>query len=381
MGRKNRRLTVAYVKAAAPGRHYDAGGHGLILRVTPAGSRRWTWRGTVRGRTVELGLGSAIYVSLREARERAFEYRRLSVSGIDPRVQNHAGLTFGEAFERVVDIQRRSWKEGSSTEAGWRQTGRDYMSAFANRPVADIRAADMLAVVLPIWLEKNSTADRVLRRISTVLKWAVAEGLRHDDPSPAVRAALPRKNSTTKHRRSIPHAELGGALEQVEKKESWLGIRLAIRFLALTATRSGEVRGATWKELDLERKVWFIPGARTKTGRGHRIPLSGQALDVIRRARPLGSGQGLVFPGKMAGRPIGRTTMAKLFHGLDLPGTPHGLRSSFRSWAAETDVRREVAEQALGHVVRGQVEAAYQRSDLLEQRREVMQAWADHIAG
>ena len=381
MGRKNRRLTVAYVKTAASGRHYDAGGHGLILRVTPTGSRRWTWRGTVRGRTVELGLGSAKYVTLREARERAFEYRRLSVSGIDPRVRNRAGLTFREAFERVIDIQRRSWKNGSSTEAGWRQTGRSYMDALLDRRVADIQATDVLAVVVPIWSEKHVTANRVLRRISAVLKWAVAEGLRHDDPCPAVRAALPRKSGGTTHYRAIHHSVLGQALDRIEASPAWLGTRLAIRFLALTAARSGEVRGATWSEIDLEARVWTVPGSKTKTGREHRVPLSRQAVELMQRAGTLSSGRRLVFPGKKAGHPVSRTTIAKLFRGLNLPGTPHGLRSSFRSWAAETDVRREVAERALGHVVRNQVEAAYQCSDLLEQRREVMQAWADHISG
>lgn len=381
MGRKNRRLTAAYVKTAGCGRHYDAAGHGLILRVTPTGSRRWTWRGTVRGRTIELGLGSARYVSLREARDRAFEYRRLSLSGVDPRIHNQARMTFGEAFERVIDIQRRSWKSGSSTEAGWRQTARSYMATLRDRPVADVQATDVLAVVMPIWSDKHITASRVLRRISTVLKWAVAEGLRQDDPCPAVRAALPRRRSGTTHHRAIHHSELGRALERIEASPASLGTRLATRFLALTATRSGEVRGASWPEMDLEARVWTVPGSKTKTGRDHRVPLSRQAIDVVKRAGSLSSGKRLVFPGKKVGHPVSRTTIAKLFRGLNLPGTPHGLRSSFRSWAAETDVRREVAEQALGHVVRTQAEAAYQRSDLLERRREVMQAWADHISG
>ena len=381
MSRKNRRLTAAYVKTAKPGRHYDAVGHGLILRVTSTGSRRWTWRGTVRGRTIELGLGSTTYVGLREARERAFEYRRLSLSGVDPRIHNQASLTFGEAFERVIQIQRRSWKSGSTTEAGWRQTGRSYMAALLDRPVADIQATDVLTAVLPIWSDKHITASRVLRRISAVLKWAVAEGLRTDDPCPAVRAALPRKSNGTTHHRAIHHSELGRALKRVEESMAWPGTRLAIRFLALTAARSGEVRDARWSEMDLEARVWTVPGSRTKTGRGHRVPLSRHAIDVVQRARPFSGGRSFVFPGKKAGHPVSRTTIAKLFRGLDLQGTPHGLRSSFRSWAAETDVRREVAERALGHVVRNQVEAAYQRSDLLEQRREVMQAWADHVAG
>lgn len=379
MSRKNRRLTVAYVKRAAPGRHYDAGGHGLILRVTPTGSRRWTWRGTVRGRTIELGLGSTTYVSLREARERAFEYRRLSLSGVDPRIHNQASLTFGEAFERVIRIQRRSWKGGSTTEEGWRQTARSHMATLLDRPVADIQATDVLAVVMPIWSDKYITANRVLRRISAVLKWAVAAGLRSDDPCPAVRAALPRRSQRTTHHRAIHHSELGRALKRIDASPAWPGTRLAISFLALTAARSAEVRGARWSEIDLEARVWTVSGSRTKTGRKHRVPLSGQAVEIVRRARTLSNGRTLVFPGKRAGHPVSRTTIAKLFRGLDLPGTPHGLRSSFRSWAAETDVRREVAEQALGHVVRSQTEAAYQRSDLLEQRREVMQAWADLI--
>lgn len=379
MSRKNRRLTVAYIKRASPGRHYDAGGHGLILRVTPTGSRRWTWRGTVRGRTIELGLGSTTYVSLREARERAFEYRRLSLSGVDPRIHNQASLTFREAFERVIRIQRRSWKGGSTTEEGWRQTARSHMATLLDRPVADIQATDVLAVVMPIWSDKYITANRVLRRISAVLKWAVAAGLRSDDPCPAVRAALPRRSQRTTHHRAIHHSDLGRALKRIDASPAWPGTRLAISFLALTAARSAEVRGARWSEIDLEARVWTVSGSRTKTGRKHRVPLSGQAVEIVRRARTLSNGRTLVFPGKRAGHPVSRTTIAKLFRSLDLPGTPHGLRSSFRSWAAETDVRREVAEQALGHVVRSQTEAAYQRSDLLEQRREVMQAWADLI--
>ena len=173
------------------------------------------------------------------------------------------------------------------------------MAALLERPVAALQATDVLAVVMPIWLEKHTTADRVLRRISTVLKWAVAEGLRRDDPCPAVRAALPRKKSVAKHHRSIPHMELGRALERINDCDASTGTKLVVRLLALTAVRTAEVRLANWDEVDLETDTWVIAGSRTKTAREHRVPLSRQAIEVLEKARPLSGGRSLVFPGRI----------------------------------------------------------------------------------
>ena len=206
------------------------------------------------------------------------------------------------------------------------------------------------------------------------MRWAITKGYRTDDPaSKAVTAALPKHNGPQNHLAALPHAEVAAALREIRESRSWLGIRLLVEFTVLTAARSGEARLTTWAEVDVEAAVWTVPAARMKAGREHRVPLSADALAVLDQARALNGRDGLLFPSSRGGQ-IHRATPSGVLRDLRIPATVHGFRSSFRDWCGETGVPREVAEHCLAHVVQG-VEGAYQRSDLLERRRPVMEDW------
>ena len=255
------------------------------------------------------------------------------------------------------------------------------MPRLADKPVDEIDTADVMAVLLPIWSTKRVTAKRVRQRIAAVMKWAVAQGFRQDDPAgDAISAALPKNTVPQQHQRALPHGEVGAALDRVRRSRAYRGTVLAFEFLVLTACRNGEVRGTRWDEIDTAGAVWTIPAARMKAAREHRVPLSPRALEVLEDARQLADQRGLAFPSP-TGRTLSQSTMPSLLRDLEIGAVPHGFRSSFRDWAAEcTDAPREVCELALAHVNSDRVEAAYRRTDLFEKRRELMSAWADYIA-
>ena len=244
-------------------------------------------------------------------------------------------------------------------------------------PVTTLAEARALAILLPIWNTKRETARRVRQRIGAICKWAIAQNYRDDDPTgPALTAALPKNGNHKEHFKALPYAEVSGALAVIRASGAHVSTRLCLELLTLTATRSGECRLASWDEIDLYAAAWTIPGARTKTGRPHRVPLSGRALEVLADARELTGGAGLVFPSK-GGKPLSDSAMSKLLRDQGIAAVPHGMRSSFRQWAAErTNTPREVCELALAHVNKDRIEAAYQRSDLYDLRRKLMQSWA-----
>ena len=389
-GRKHGRhpekaLSAAFVRTVPkPGRYCD--GHGLYLLVTDTGARCWVQRLTIRGRRRELGLGGFPLVSLAEAREQAFANRKQARSGGDPLAEKRKDQdvpTFEEAAARVIEIHRPSWKNGGKSEAQWESSLRQYVfPRLGRRSVSDVTTADVMSVLTPIWHEKPETARRVRQRIGAVMKWAVAQGLRQDNPAgDAIGAALPRHADIKRHQRALPHGQVAGAIEAVRASEASMTAKLAFEFLVLTACRSGEVRLAQWDEIDLEARQWTIPGERMKAKRPHRVPLSGRALEVLSVARTLAQdGTGLVFSGMRYGKPLSDATLSKLLRELGIPAVPHGFRSSFRDWAAEkTNHSREVMEAALAHVVDNQTEAAYARSDLFDHRRKLMDDWAAYL--
>ena len=371
-----KRLTAAFVKHATPGRYYDA--HGLILRVKPTGSKQWIWRGTIRGRRVDLGLGGYPYTTLAEARQKAFDHKKLARAGGDPRALKAAAPTFEDALEKVLEIHRSSWRPGSKSEAQWRASLKTYaLPRIGRRRVDQITTADVMAVLLPIWSTKRETARRVRQRIGAVMKWAVAQGLREDNPAgDAIGAALPKNGGKVKHFRALPHQEVRAALATVKASDAWIGTKLAFRFLALSATRSGETRLAKWTEIEVS--TWTIPGERTKSGRPHRVPLAPAALQVLDEAREIADGSGLIFPSP-TGRPLSAMTLTKLLRENGVQAVPHGFRTSFRTWCGDTAVAPEVAERALAHAVKDKVEAAYNRGTLFERRRKVMGDWAAYL--
>ena len=385
--KRPKKLSAAFVKTVKrPGRYGDGrGGFGLSLLVKPTTtgrlSKTWSQRLRIHGHPVNVGLGAFPVVRLAEAREQALKNRRTVAQGRDPR---SGGIpTFAEAVETVIAIHRPSWRSGSRYEDQWRGTLRRYaVPRFGDKRVNEITTADVMRALLAddFWNRKRVTARVVRQRIGAVMKWAVAQGFREDNPAgDAISAALPKNGVRVRHQKALPHGEVAGALDRVHASNALLSTKLALEMLVLTACRSGEVRMARWSEFDLREAVWTMPEDRTKSGREHRVPLSSGALKVLEQAKTLGDGDGLVFPGRR-GRPLGDSTLSLLLRRFGIRCVPHGMRSSFRDWCSETGVRREVAEAALAHVVKNKVEAAYARSDLLESRREVMERWSEYLA-
>ena len=378
-------LTAAFVRTVTePGRYGDRrGGHGLSLLVKPMKtgrtSRSWSQRIIIGGKVSTLGLGSYPKVSLAEARAKALENARAVAQGKDPR--GGAIPTFAEAVEIVIKLHEPTWRNGTRTAAIWRQSLQDHANPkLGRRRVDEILVGHVLEAVTPIWHQKPEMARKVRQRVSTVMKWAVAQGYRQDDPAgPAINAALPRRNGKTSHYRALDYREVATALATVDASGAWPATKRCIKFLVLTAARSGEVRGARWDEIDLEAREWRVPAARMKTNIQHRVPLSDAAMRVLEEAHAEQDGSGFVFPSQR-GRPLSDATLSKLIRELGINAVPHGFRSSFRDWAAEAGQPRDVAEAALAHVVGG-VEAAYFRSDLFQRRVELMQKWADYLNG
>ena len=354
------------------------GGYGLSLRVRVRANGRlskyFLQRVRIGGRATNLGLGAYPVVTLAEARKAALENRRSIAQGRDPR---GAGIpTFTQAAEKVIRLHRKNWS-GERTEAQWRNHLLHHAAPLGAKRVDKIQSHDILGVLAPLWGEKATTARLVYRRIGSVMRWSIARGYRPDDPCTAVSAALPRNGAQKVHHRALPHADVVTALDAIRDASTWLATRLAVEFVALTATRNGEVRGADWDEFDLRAKVWTIPAARMKTRQKHRVPLSLGALQVLGRARDEFGDQRLVFP-STRGRKLTRAELGRLVRRLGIDTTIHGFRSSFRDWCAETSVDRQVAEAALAHIVGG-VEGAYLRSDLFERRRDVMESWSSYL--
>ena len=386
MARGTKELTVAFVRSVTkPGLYFDGRGEGLVLRVAPGGSKQWVWRGTVKGRRRDYGLGPVRYTSLAEARRTAFEYRKIARQGGDPREERtlHHVPTFEAAAEVVIGLYSVKWKPGSRSADQWRQSLADYVyPVIGSKRVDRITTADVMAILTPIWATKPTTAKRVRQRISAVMAWAVAEGHRSDDPAgSAITKALPKTNGARKNLASVPHREAAEAFRKISAASGHKPARMATQFAILTVTRSGEVRGARWREIDQQTAVWTIPAERMKAGREHRVPLVSVALTVLLEAGEYGNPSNpaaFVFP-NAKGSELGAWQLTKLVSRLDLGGTLHGFRSTFRVWAADQSVSREIAELCLAHRIGSAAEQAYARGDVLARRREVMEAWAHYL--
>ena len=385
------RLTAKLIATIdKPGSYHDDGAPGLFVLVKAHRSnktgtvtlrRSFVQRITIRGRRVDIGLGSPRWgvTNLSQARAKAVANYRIARNGGDPRQNASTVPTFAEAAERVIEAYSPTWKDSGRSAGIWRASLRAYaLPALGRKPVDSITTADVMAVLVPIWNEKRETARRVRQRIGAVMKWAVAEGHRADNPAgDAISAALPKGGNGKTHFKALSHADVGTALETIRNSGAWPATKLCLELVALTAVRSGEARLATWDEIDIDSALWTIPEGRMKGAREHRVPLSDRAIEVLREAIPLSGGTGLVFP-SAKGKPLSDSTLSKLMRDLHIPAVPHGFRSSFRDWCGDTGQPRELAEHALAHVLGG-VEAAYARSDLLERRRALMQTWAAYV--
>ena len=374
------RLTSLHIRnLKEPGRYND--GDGLYLELTGPNKGNWQLRATVNGRRRDIGLGSLALVSLKEARDAAFELRRDIQRGIDPVAERKRRrleiLTFKAAALRVHAEQKASWKNGKHQDQ-WITTLENYaFPLLGNRLLNDIEGPLIREVLLPIWLAKPETARRVKQRIGVVLDWAYASGMRSTEaPMRSVNRVLPRQPKKDGHFAAMPYDAVPSFMAHLHARLSVP--RLALEFLILTATRSGEVRGAKWDEIDLEAKLWTIPASRMKVGKEHVIPLSAAAIDLLERARQYHAPcSNLLFPGRDVRLPLSDMTLLKVLRYAELPYTVHGFRSAFRDWAAEqTSYPGEVAEAALAHTVANKVEAAYRRTNYLDKRRDMMADWA-----
>jgi integrase len=367
------------------GRHADGGG--LYLSISPNGGRRWVFLFRWHGKPTEIGFGSARDVTLARARELAAQARSKLAERppINPKEARRplAGATFGECADRVIEAMRPSWRN-SKHAAQWEMTLRDYAAPIRRLPVGEITTDNVLSVLKSLWNEKPETASRVRGRIERVLDAAKAQGLRFGENPARWRGhldqLLPKRQHLTRgHHAAMAYADVPPFMSDLKVREA-IAAR-ALEFAILTAARSGEVLGARWEEIDLDRGVWTVPPQRMKGSREHRVPLSGRALEILRAMHEVRSGE-YVFPGQSANKPLSAMALEMVLRRMKIEGaTVHGFRSAFRDWAAEcTNFTNEVCEAALAHVIQNKVEAAYRRGDLFEKRGTLLAAWATYCA-
>jgi integrase len=380
------KLTARAVATAKPGRHGD--GAGLWLIVSYTGAKRWAYRFTIAGKVSELGLGSFPDLSLNAARDMAAEARKLAKSGKSPvearreAARADAGKpTFGKCADEFIAAKGSEWRNDKH-RAQWAMTLTKYAGPLRSKPVDEIDTEAVLEVLTPLWQKTPETASRLRGRIEAVFDAARARGfIPRNEANPArwrghLDKLLPKRPTLSRgHHAAMAYAELPAFVAKLREREALAA--LALEFAILTATRSGEVLGARWDEIDLVGKVWTIPAERMKAARAHRVPLAGRALAILERLFETRTGE-YVFPGHREKRPLSNMAMEMVLRRMDMDGvTVHGMRSAFRDWAGnETHFAREVAEAALAHVVGDKAEQAYRRGDALEKRRELMDAWA-----
>jgi integrase len=366
------RLTALRVsKVSAPGRYSD--GDGLYLQISKWHTKSWVFRFERQQRERWMGLGPISVLTLAEAREKVRECHKLLLDGIDPiearktkrmtaRVETARGITFRECAERYVASLEASWKNDKH-KAQWRATLETYAyPVIGGLAIADIDTGLVLKVLEPIWGVKPETASRVQQRIRRIIDWAKARGYRAGD-NPAAWAGhldklLPprRKVRGVNHHPALPYSEIPSFMAELRAREG-ISAR-ALEITALTALRTGEVIGAEWSEFDTRAQLWTVPAERMKGAREHRVPLSDRALEILSML-PRENGNGHVFIGARAGSSLSNMAMLELMRGMQPGYVPHGLRSTFRDWAAETtSYPNHVVEMALAHVVGDKVEAA-----------------------
>ena len=394
MPKKAKELSPLEVRRITrPGMHAVGGVAGLLLQITPSGATSWILRAKVGEKRRDIGLGGYPDVTLNMARDKAREARELIAKGIDPVEQRKAAraqlisaqakaLTFDEAADKLHKSKSQEFRNEKHA-AQWISTLKTYASpVIGSLPVADVELAHIVKILEPIWTTKTETATRLRQRIEAVLAWATVSGFRKGD-NPArwkghLDAVLPKPGKVAKveHYKALPIDAMPGFMVELRKREG-IAAR-ALEFAILTAARSGEVRAATWDEIDLDKRVWTVPGDRMKAGKEHRVPLSESAVKLL-ASLPRIADNNLVFPAPRGGV-LSDMTISAVMKRMEVDAVPHGFRSTFRDWCAErTNYPHEVAEMALAHTIKSKTEKAYRRDDLLPKRARMMQEWANFV--
>ena len=392
--RKHEELQAAQIKALTgdnAGTYTD--GDTLTLRVAKTGSKNWVQRITIDGKQRNIGLGGYPTVGLKLARKKAKANVLAVEENRDPieekratrrEAKERAGVkTFWEIAQEVIETNASSWASPKA-KINWTNTLQRYaVPVIGNKRPREITASDIQAVLLPIWIEKKDTANKLLHRIKTVFEYAITKKWCEENPAgPRIRTILPKRPKVEdSHFRTMPYADLPAALVTVKGSIADQFSKLAIEFLALTAARSGEVRLAAWSEIDLTKRTWTVPAARMKARKEHRVPLSDRAVDVLMEADTLAQDSDLVFPNPRRMKPYSDATFSKLFRELDIPSVPHGMRSCFKNWTRDElpNPDHVMAEIALAHEVGTEVEQTYGTSDMFEKRRVMMQEWTNFL--
>jgi len=383
------KLTKKLVENLGAGRHGDGGG--LYLVVDPSGARRWIVRVVVKGQKnkkgaplrTDFGLGGADVVTIDQAREKALAYRRMAKQGLNPRFNAQREIPTFEEFAQQVYIQRMPTWNNAKHGQQWINTLRDYAFPKIGRmPVDSIDQPEVLMCLSPIWTDKHETARRLAQRIKTVLDVAKSKGLRSgENPVTSIKEGkvLPKVVAKPKHHKAMRWQDVPAFYQALQDRNAMAA--KALMFTCLTASRTGEVLGMRWEELDFEARVWTCPEERMKTGVAHRVPLTEEMLAIIEPLTAMKSE--VVFEGQKRHKPLSNMSMLMLLRRMAVEGvTVHGFRSTFRDWASEVaNAPREVAELSLAHKVGSDVERAYARSDLLDKRRGLLKRWSQFVSG
>ena len=391
--------TITQISEA--GRYGD--GNGLYLVVSPAGTKSWIQRVQVGGKRTDRGLGGLGKVSLASARKIATANTASIKAGnnpfeagyVAPPVKEVPAIpTFADAARAVYALNLDEWGDGTAKR--WlRRLELHTFPTLGKRNVAEITRSDLAELLSPLRTENHETARKVRQALAKVFRWARAHDYRVDDPADDALGELVKKvKHVPEHHRALPYCEVGAAIRKVQFGYAMRVTALAFEFLILTAARTSEVRGMTWSEVDMENAVWEIPAERMKGKRAHRVPLSDQAMTILRQVRwipdpdadddtifnllEVNDGHLFRMP---TGKPLSENALLDRCEKDNIGATPHGFRTSFRGWAkAEYGARFEAIELALAHTVGTSVTQAYDRDDLLEERRGMMQAWADYVS-
>jgi integrase len=366
---------------------------GLHLQVGGPKSRSWILRTTVGGKRCDLGLGSFPEISLAKARERAVETKDSIRKGVDPvsekkarrsaaKLARDTAMTFSVAAEKYIASHEKGWRNGKHTDQ-WRNTIETYAVPVIGKVlVREVATAHLVRILEPIWNEKNETAIRLRGRIEAILDWGTVRGFRQGDNPAKWRGCLdkllPKINRSRRiqHHPAIPVGEVGAFMRDLREIPG--ASARCLEFLTLTASRSGEARGARWIEIDLNQKVWTVPPDRMKAGKAHQVPLSDRAIALLENQEHMNDVD-LVFPNPKGER-LSDMALTATMRRMGLEAVPHGLRSTFRDWCGErTYYARDVVERSLAHGLESKTEAAYFRSDLFQKRIRLMRDWGKFL--